>query len=45
LSGSYELGDNIWVDRKQVEVITWQNGEVFWKNMKRMFGIQEKLIR
>jgi hypothetical protein len=29
LSGSYELGDNIWVDRKQVEVITWQNGEVF----------------
>jgi len=29
LSGSYDLGDNIWVDRKQVEAITWQHGEVY----------------
>lgn len=29
LSGSYELGDTIWIDRKQVEAITWQHGEVF----------------
>lgn len=29
LSAGYELGDNVWVDRKQVEAITWQHGEVF----------------
>ena len=28
LCGYYELGDNVWVDRKQVEAITWQHGEI-----------------